>query len=187
VNSAVPGVLGTPAFIATSTLNLLEHIMRKTHFQQTAQAAAVKPARKAATKPVENTTFTEVKPTTVEPQTEDAYYTRMMNGVNEYFESKGMPSWRRQIMSFMLGLISYGATFYLGMMLVDMMALAAIAYTGVGFIAFMTVFIGFMLSLIASSTVGIAVYNAAMKFEFSNVKARVSSWFTFGNKEIQHA
>ena len=161
--------------------------MRKTHFQQTPIAAAVKPARKTASKPVEKAEFTEVKPQAVEPQAEDAYYTRMMNGVNEYFESKGMPTWRRQIMSFMLGLISYGATFYVGMMLVDMLALAAITYTGIGFISFMAVFIGFMLSLIGASTVGYAVYNAAMAFKFSNVKRRVIGWFTFRNKELSHA
>lgn len=157
--------------------------MRKTHFQQTPVAAAVKPAR---TRKVAPKTAPEVAQPEV-AKTEDAYYTRMMNGVNEYFASKGMPSWRRQITSFMFGLVSYAGVFYVGMALVDALALAAIAYTGVGFIAFLAVFIGFVLSLIAASTVGVAVYNAAMTFEFSNVKNRVSTWFTFRNKEIAHA
>lgn len=182
MTNVLHSVLCNAAFIATQ-LNQLEHIMRKTHFQQTPVAAAVKPVR--ARKVAPKTAPEVAQPAVVE--TEDAYFTRMMGSVDAYFESKGMPTWRRQVTSFMLGLISYGATFYVGMMLVDMLALAAITYTGVGFIAFMAVFIGFMLSLIGASTVGYYVYNAAMVFEFSNVKRRVAGWFTFGNKEISHA
>lgn len=160
-------------------------------FNQTKTAAASKTtAQRASAKPrktdtvVEDAVYVEAQPQATKPETEDSAYAKMMDSVNGYFAARGMPSWKRQITSFMLGLITYAGVFYVAMQLVDILALAAIMYTGVGFITFLTVFIGFVLALMAASTAGFAVYNAAMTFEYSNVKSRVTGWFnTFNRKE----
>lgn len=160
-------------------------------FNRTAPAAAASTTAKRASakssKPdtvVEDATYVKPQQQATKPETEESAYAKMMNSVNGYFASRGMPSWKRQITSFMLGLITYAGVFYVAMQLVDILALAAIMYTGVGFITFLTVFIGFVLALMAASTAGFAVYNAAMTFEYSNVSNRVKGWFnTFNRKE----
>lgn len=98
---------------------------------------------------------------------------KLMAAADEHFASEGMPSWKRQVTSFMLGLIGYGTVWYLGLKLTDILLTATVITTGPGFIAFMVLFIGFVLSLIAAAWTGYAVYNAAMSFEPSRIK----NWF----------
>jgi hypothetical protein len=162
-------------------------------FNQTKTAAASKTtAKRASAKPrktvVEDAVYVEPQPQATTPEAEDSAYAKMMDSVNGYFAARGMPTWKRQVTSFALGLITYAGVFYTAMQLVDILALAAVMYTGMGFITFLTVFIGFVLALMAASTAGFAVYNAAMTFEYTNVKARVTDWFgSFKSKEPAHA
>jgi hypothetical protein len=152
MNSAIPGVPGISAFIAKPTN--LETIMTVRKLQTTpiAKAAGAVPEPK------------------VETQTA---WDKLQASIDEYFISEGLPSWKRQLTSFMLGLIGYGAVWYLGLKLVDILLVATVATTGPGFIAFMVLFIGFVLSLIAAAWAGYAVYNVAMSFEPSRIK----NWF----------
>jgi hypothetical protein len=96
-----------------------------------------------------------------------------MAAADEHFTAEGIPSWKRQITSFMMGLIGYSTVWYLGLKLVDILLVSTVITTGPGFIAFMVLFIGFVLSLIAAAWTGYAVYNAAMSFEPSRIK----NWF----------
>jgi hypothetical protein len=156
-----------------------------------ASSPAAKPvAVKADAKPRAQ----RVKPTVVdeviEPQPQassESYFERMRAAADDYFASINAPSWTRRVVSITLGLIGYGTVFYGLMQLVDVLCFAAIAYTGVGFISFMVAFLGVLASVIAACTAGKWVYDQAMVFEYSNFKARVTSFFGFNKKEPAHA
>lgn len=123
---------------------------------------------------------------TPEPKIEtQTAWDKLQDAVAEYFQAEGLPSWKRQITSFMLGLLSYGVTLYVGVSLTDILISAALMYSGPGFIAFMALFIGFTLSLIAATTAGYAVFNMAMSFEAGRLGRRVHGWFS--RKETSHA
>ena len=148
MNSAVPGEPGPSAFIAKPTWKI---IMATRKFKTTPIAEAIE--------------VSEPKP--------QSTWDKLMAAANEHFASEGLPTWGRQLTSFMLGVIGYGTVLYLGLKLVDILLAATVITVGPGFIAFMVLFIGFVLSLIAAAWTGYAVYNAAMAFEPSRIK----NWF----------
>lgn len=146
--------------------------------------AASKFARPAPTVTAAAKPRAKVKATVVEESTTLAGDDDVASGweklhaqVHAFAATIGAPSWKRVLLSATLGLLTYGGIFYGCMALVDAACFAAIAYTGVGFIAFMIAFIGIMVSMIGATTAGMWVYRQAMMFEYTNVKARVSGWF----------
>ena len=109
-----------------------------------------------------------------EPKVEtQTAWDKLQASIDEYFVSEGLPSWKRQITSFMLGIISYGTVWYIGLKLTDILLAATVITTGPGFLAFMVLFIGFVLSLVAAAWAGYGIYNMAMAFEPSRIK----NWF----------
>lgn len=137
------------------------------------------------------------KATVVEPvaepvaeASEETLFERMRASADAYFAKIGKPTWVRQLVSIGLGLITYGTVFYACMGLVDALCMAAIAYSGIGFISFMVAFLGILASLLVASTAGKFVYDTAMAFEWSQVKARCVGWFdklSIKREEVNHA
>jgi hypothetical protein len=89
------------------------------------------------------------------------------------------PSWVRELVNVSIGLITYAAAFYGCMQLVDLVCMAAITYTGVGFISFMVAFLGVFAAFMAAFSLGKFAYNVAAAFEYKAVKSRVASMFSF--------
>jgi hypothetical protein len=131
-----------------------------------------------ATRKFKPTPVAETIEVSPEPKVEThTAWDKLQAAVDEYFVGEGLPSWKRQVTSFMLGLIGYGTVWYLGLKLVDILVVSTVVTTGPGFIAFMVLFIGFVLSLIAAAWTGYAVYNAAMAWEPKRLVQRCGGWF----------
>ena len=154
---------------------------------QEAAKAEVKAKLRAQRKPVAKAVAEETK---VEPITEDkahSAYRRVVEAADEYFKFTGIMSWKRQLISFTLGLLGYGATFYFLMQCVEVLVTAVMLYTGIGFISFMVAFLGICLTFMAAWWMGTKVYQLAANFDAATVRQRVAGWFTFKPKELGHA
>lgn len=103
-------------------------------------------------------------------------YARVRDAINEAMDAFGVVSWRRRIVAGLLGMTVYAGVFYGAMVLIDMMMLAVVAYTGVGFIAFLIAFLAMFAALVAATTVGTYVHRVVLAFDYANVKARVLGW-----------
>lgn len=162
--------------------------MVKRTFKPTPVAAAVKPVETVKTEP--NYVY---QPTETTPEaTEQSVYERMRAAVNDYLKSAEAPSWTRKLVATTLGLIASAGVFYMSMGLVDMLCVAAITYTGIGFLAFLAAFLGIAAALMLSVTTGSRVFDMVMSFDYPRVKARIAATKArviakFNSKEIQHA
>ncbi len=124
--------------------------------------------------------ITPVQPVTadVSPPDEATLLERVRSSVHDWTASIHAPSWMRLVASTLIGLATTSAVWWSGMQLVEMIMLATIGYTGVGFIAFTIAFIGVLLTLVSAVTAGSKVFDFCMSFEYSRVKARALGWFT---------
>lgn len=111
-------------------------------------------------------------------------YHQVHASIDALWAKMGKPSWMRELANITIGLVAYASTFYACMALVDMVVLATMAYTGVGFISFLVAFFSMLGTLMLSFKVGKIVYTAAAAFDYDNAKARVRGWLTFGPKPI---
>lgn len=119
-----------------------------------------------------------VQPHLESPKTAFEEFADSMKAARErYFAAIKAPTWKRQVVSFLLGVVAYAATFYYGMALLDMLALAVLSFSGPGFLSFLTVFVGITVLMIAGVSAGKAVYNAAMSFDYANAKSSVVGFF----------
>lgn len=157
-------------------------MVTKSRFDQVV-APVAKPARapRAAKAKTVVEPITPIEPITanVAQPSAETLFVRMRAAADDYFDAMAMPSWTRRVVSVVLGLVAYGGVFYGCMQVVEVMCLAAITYSGVGFISFMIAFLGVMASFIAATTVGVKVYELAMAFDYINVKSRVTGWINF--------
>lgn len=110
----------------------------------------------------------------------ETLFERMRDAAESYFNSIQAPSWTRRVVSITLGILTYGTVFYGCMQLIDILCLAVVAYTGLGFISFMAAFLGILVAIIAATTAGKWVYDTAMVFEYSTFKAKCASFFRIG-------
>ena len=136
----------------------------------------VKRFKSTATKPVETI---KVEPTAAADVTETSVYERMRAAVNDYLSSANAPSWTRKLVSTVLGLIASAGVFYMSMGVVDAICVAAISYTGVGFLAFLTAFLGIFAALMLSVSTGSKVFDFCIDFDYPRVKARIVKFFSF--------
>lgn len=149
----------------------------------------------AAVKPVETVKPDYIYQPTVEPTpepTEQSTYARMHQAVQDWLATAEAPTWTRKLVATTLGLVASAGIFYMSMGLVDALCVAAITYTGVGFIAFLVAFLGIFAALMLSITTGTKVFEIAMTFNYSTFKRRVASFKTnlvskFNRKEVSHA
>lgn len=151
-----------------------------------------------ATKPVAAPTKARKAKTTAEapaPEVTHAadveaasWLARIQQSVDGFMKSVNVPSRTRLIVSGLLGLIACASTLYFSMQLVEMLVIAAMLYTGIGFISFVVTFIGVFVAFMTATTIGSKVFDMAMSFEYSNVKSRVAGFFGgFGKKAVAHA
>lgn len=118
----------------------------------------------------------------------ETLFERMRAAADQYWASIHTPTWTRRIASIALGLVTYGGVFYGCMQVVDVICMAVVMYSGVGFLSFMAAFIGVLLALILATTTGTKVYEFAMSFEYSRVKQRVTKFFHIEpSAEVRHA
>lgn len=143
------------------------------------------PTVTAAAKPRASNLHAAVKPDIVADETtlagdDDVHsaWAKLNAQVHAFAATVGAPSWRRVALSWVLSLTVYGAVFYGAMQLVDMACFAVVAYTGLGFISFMIAFIGILVAMVAATTAAGYVFRGVMAFDYTNVKARVSGWFS---------
>lgn len=114
----------------------------------------------------------------VQPETTESFLNRMHASIQAHLSKLGVPSWTRRIVAAVMGLTAYAGIVYMALPLIDALVMAVIAYTGMGFLAFLSVFLGFFATLMLATTVGVKVNDIALTFEYSRVKARVLGWFT---------
>ena len=114
----------------------------------------------------------------VQPETTESFLSRMHASIQAHLGKLGVPSWTRRIVAAVMGLTAYAGIVYMALPLIDALVMAVIAYTGMGFLAFLSVFLGFFATLMLATTVGVKVNDIALTFEYSRVKARVLGWFT---------
>ena len=153
-------------------------MVTRSKFNTAAQSNAEVPTRMRAKRTIPQPDV--ITPTTKVEVPEEAThsaYARVVDAVNEAMNAFGVISWKRRIVAGALGLAVYAGVFYNAVVLIDMMMVAVIAYTGVGFIAFLISFLAFVAALIVATTVGTYVHQAALAFDYVNVKARVLGWF----------
>jgi hypothetical protein len=142
-----------------------------------AKKTIVKPAAPRA-----RTTHVEVEDVEVVGPEDDVQsaYQRIRDAAESLFARLHRPSWTRTLINATIGLVSYASVWYGSMVLLDMLMLGVVAYTGLGFISFLVAFLGVVLSFMAAFKAGKLAYDLAAAFEFSSVKSRVTGWFSFG-------
>lgn len=141
-----------------------------------AKKTVVKPAKVIT--PTTKVELPEPEPTTAEQEVHSAWR-QVEDAVRGLAAKIKRPSWVRELVSVTLGLVTYAAVVYGAMQLVDIVVLAAVTYTGVGFISFLITFLGVLAAFMAAFTLGKLAYSVAAKFEFSSVKQRALSMFSF--------
>lgn len=141
------------------------------------ERTTVKPGKRAKTVVDPITPVTPLA-ADVAPETTEGFLARMHASIQAHLGKLGVPTWTRRIVSAVLGLTAYAGIVYMALPLIDALVMAVIAYTGMGFLAFLTVFLGFFATLMLATTVGVKVNDLALTFEYSRVKQRVLGWFT---------
>lgn len=142
-------------------------------------------AKKTIVKPIKRITpTTKVElPDAEQPNDEDVVhsaYAKINAAFDELWTRIKRPSWVRELVNVTIGLVTYASVIYGCMQLLDIVVMAAIAYTGVGFISFMVTFLGMLAAFMLAFKAGTVAYNMAAAFEFKAVKQRVTGWFNFG-------
>lgn len=124
------------------------------------------------------TTKSTLKPTIVDaPQAENvgSFFQSMIAG----FE---LPSGKRVLVSFVAAMIAGGCTLYLGMQLTAFLAVGAAMLTGSAFLAFLALFMGYALSILAtviiSGKVQSFILNGDIDRTYQATKAKVTGWFS---------
>lgn len=110
------------------------------------------------------------------PQQEEASF-----NFGDFAASLGLPSGKRVIVSFIAAILIAGTTLYLGMHLSMYLAVGAALLTGSSFIAFLCMFLGYALSILASVVVGGKVQsfilNGDIDRTYEAAKSKVTGWF----------
>lgn len=143
-----------------------------------AKKTIVKPAKR-----ITPTTKVELPEPNADTSVEDevlSAYAKINAAFNDLWSKVKRPSWVRELVNITVGLVTYASVIYGCMQLLDIVVMAAIAYTGVGFISFMVTFLGMLAAFMLAFKAGTVAYNVAAAFEFSAVKQRVTGWFNFG-------
>lgn len=100
-------------------------------------------------------------------------FSDMLNG----FE---LPSTKRVLVSFIIGVLAGGVTLYMGMQLTAMLAMGAAMLTGSAFIAFLALFMGYALSILATAVIGGKVQSFILSGDidrtFIAAKSKVTEW-----------
>lgn len=166
---------------------------RNSH-KTTPVAAAVKPVEtvKSVTAQQPVYVYQQAAPEATPEPTEQSTYARMHQAVQDWLATAEAPTWARKLVATTLGLVTSAGVFYMSMGLVDALCVAAITYTGVGFIAFLAAFLGIFAALMLSVTTGTKVFEIAMTFDYPTFKRRVIGFKTnlvskFNRKEVSHA
>lgn len=121
-----------------------------------------------------------LKPTVVDAPIKDERaasegfsFSDMLNG----FE---LPSGKRVLVSFVIGVLAGGVTLYTGMQLTAVLAIGAAMLTGSAFIAFLALFMGYALSILATVVVGGKVQsfilNGDIDRTYEAAKTKLTSW-----------
>lgn len=113
----------------------------------------------------------------IEEETAESLYASAREYMERAFGKLSLPSWTRRIVSTIIGITMSAVVSYGCLSLLDMLVFATAVYTGSQFLTFVVLFLGFVLTMMATMTAASKVYEACMQFEYSNVKARVSGWF----------
>lgn len=144
------------AYVSSSTINTAAPKARK------AKTVAAKPAPEV---------------THAADVSAEGWMARIQQSVDGFMKSVHVPTKTRLIVSGLLGLLACASTLYFSMQLVEMLVIAAMLCTGIGFVSFVVTFIGVFMALMGAVTAGSAVFDFAMSFEYSAVKSRVSNFF----------
>lgn len=144
-----------------------------------AKKTIVKPAKRITPTTKVELPEADVPDTSAEDEVLSAY-AKINAAFNELWSKVKRPSWVRELVNITVGLVTYASVIYGCMQLLDIVVMAAIAYTGVGFISFMVTFLGMLAAFMLAFKAGTVAYNMAAAFEFKAVKQRVTGWFSFG-------
>jgi len=105
-------------------------------------------------------------------------FTESLHGLFEQFE---LPSGKRVLISFIVGILAGGVTAYLGATLTMYLTVGAALLTGSAFIAFMVMFIGYALSILATAALAGKVQSFILSGDidrcYQKVSSRVVGWF----------
>lgn len=152
--------------------------MAATKFARASSPAVKRTVVKPA-KALTPTTKVELPPA---PETDDnevhGAYETLRASMRIYLDKLGKPSWVRNVVSTLIGLIISAGIFYTSTPMIDMLMIAVVGYTGVGFISFVILFLAMLLVTISAITVGNRVSEFVNEFDYANVKRRVGGWFT---------
>lgn len=108
-------------------------------------------------------------------------FSDMLNG----FE---LPSGKRVLVSFVAAMLIGGCTLYLGMQLTAFLAVGAAMLTGSAFLAFLALFLGYALSILATVIVSGKVQSFILSGDidrtYEATKAKVSGWFSSAKTKL---
>lgn len=100
-------------------------------------------------------------------------FSDMLNGFD-------LPSGKRVLVSFIVGVLAGGVALYMGMQLTAMLAIGAVMLTGSAFIAFLALFMGYALSILATAVIGGKVQAFILSGDidrtFIAAKSKVTGW-----------
>jgi hypothetical protein len=108
---------------------------------------------------------------------DESVFERARAAMDALFDTIAMPSWTRRLVSTVLSITMSAVVAYGCLSLVDVLILATALYTGSNFLCFIVMFLGIVLTMMASVTVASKAFEVCMQFEYSNAKASVKSWF----------
>lgn len=113
----------------------------------------------------------------VEDETPESLYEKVRFYADRYWQALKQPTWKRRIFAMLSGLVTFSAVYFYGMQLIELLAVAMLAFSGPGFLTFTILFIGIFLVFMGAVTAGNYVTKAVMAFDYANVKSRIGRFF----------
>jgi hypothetical protein len=137
--------------------------------------------------------------TPVEPINVDAmrmHAEHVAQAQDEFTFVTATPSGTRQLIGTLAWMLTYASSFYWGLVLTDMLLVAAAAFTSSGFLLFLVAFVGLMMAVVGGISLASSAYKFVIEFNpgtfaaighdiKASTKSKVSlvrGWFTNTNE-----